>query len=290
MMTQQNYTIHSDFADELAASSSKDEAYSHTVRTHGAVTIHHIRVHRYPNELDREVGDYISVAFSSLQDYSGRMETANALCGVLSDLMKPYQPLEKILVIGLGNRFITSDALGPGVTKELLVTAHLYQEGRRELLAGTRNVAVLAPGVMGQTGLESSAIIKSVADYYKPDLILAIDALATRSLKRINRVVQVNNTGIQPGSGVGNPRRQLNEAVCGVPVIALGVATVTSVGAILQEALDDPQLCDSLLQGMEQTQLDLVVTPKAMDDELRQLIQTLSSAINQALHPGYANL
>ena len=104
----------------------------------------------------------------------------------------------------MGNRFITSDALGPQAANEILVTAHLYEHEDPAYLKGTRNVAVLQPGVMGQTGLESLSIVQSVAQSYQPDLVIAIDALATRNIARINRVVQINNTGIQPGSGVGN--------------------------------------------------------------------------------------
>ncbi len=106
--------------------------------------------------------------------------------------------ISKILVIGLGNREIISDALGPYVASKLLVTAHLYENEDKAYLKGTRNVAVLSPGVMGQTGMESFSIVKSVTQMYHPDLIIAIDALATRNLNRINRVIQLNDTGIQP--------------------------------------------------------------------------------------------
>lgn len=103
----------------------------------------------------------------------------------------------------LGNRFITSDALGPQVARNILVTSHLYAQGHAHQLQGTRNVAVLAPGVMGQTGLESSSIIQSVSGVYHPDVIIAVDALATRTIRRINRVIQINNTGIQPAAAWG---------------------------------------------------------------------------------------
>ena len=200
--------------------------------------------------------------------------------------------VKKILVVGLGNRMITSDALGPGVASEILVTAHLYEYEAAAMLKGTRNVAVIQPGVMGQTGIESSCIIESVAQKYEPDLIIAIDALATRNMRRINRVVQINNTGIQPGSGVGNHRKSLNEESLHVPIIAIGVATVTSVGAILKETMDACELdFDAALETMKECKhLDLVVTPKSMDDELKHLIYVVSEGINRFVHPQYEQL
>ena len=200
--------------------------------------------------------------------------------------------MKKILVVGLGNRFITSDALGPGVANEILVTAHLYAQQSSRMLKGTRNVAVLQPGVMGQTGLESLSIVQSVTALYKPDLVIAIDALATRNLNRINRVIQINNTGIQPGSGVGNHRMALNEDSLHVPVIAIGVATVTSIGAILNEALDQAEINrEAILESVYGNKhLDLVVTPKSMDDELKHLIYIVSQSLNRFLHPDFLKL
>ena len=144
---------------------------------------------------------------------------------------------------------------------------------------------------MGQTGLESSSIIQSVSGVYHPDVIIAVDALATRTIRRINRVIQVNNTGIQPGSGVGNHRLALSEETLHVPVIAMGVATVTSIGAILSEALESHDERDAILSGIaKEGRLDLVVTPKSMDDELDQLVHVMGRALNLALHPGYPEL
>ena len=140
----------------------------------------------------------------------------------------------------------------------------LYANEDHDMLKGTGNVAVIQPGVMGQTGLESSAIVKSVCEEYQPDVVFVIDALATRNTGRINRVIQINNTGIRPGSGVGNHRHALNEEELHVPVIAIGVATVTSIGAILSEALDplDDEKEEMLEQLAQKNHLDLVVTPK----------------------------
>ena len=184
----------------------------------------HVCSHRADNVLGKQPGDYISIEFDSLHEHEAREEVIESLRAALCALMK--DTVRRILVIGLGNRFITSDALGPQVARNILVTSHLYAQGHAHQLQGTRNVAVLAPGVMGQTGLESSSIIQSVSGVYHPDVIIAVDALATRTIRRINRVIQVNNTGIQPGSGVGNHRLALSEETLHVPVIATRVGGI----------------------------------------------------------------
>ena len=197
-----DYQIRSDFADEIISGSSEEEAYSHQTNEGEHVRVSHVCIHRADNVLGKQPGDYISIEFDSLHEHEAREEVIESLRAALCALMK--DTVRRILVIGLGNRFITSDALGPQVARNILVTSHLYAQGHAHQLQGTRNVAVLAPGVMGQTGLESSSIIQSVSGVYHPDVIIAVDALATRTIRRINRVIQINNTGIQPGSGVGN--------------------------------------------------------------------------------------
>ena len=245
------------------------------------------------NELGKAKGDYVSIECKDLYDHDIREQMVDAILENLQHMSANMNiKMKKILVVGLGNRFITSDALGPGVANEILVTAHLYAQQSSRMLKGTRNVAVLQPGVMGQTGLESLSIVQSVTALYKPDLVIAIDALATRNLNRINRVIQINNTGIQPGSGVGNHRMALNEDSLHVPVIAIGVATVTSIGAILNEALDQAEINrEAILESVYGNKhLDLVVTPKSMDDELKHLIYIVSQSLNRFLHPDFLKL
>lgn len=290
---KEHYSIRSDFADEVEACQSKHDTFTHEKMEYGSIKTSYIRILSKENVLGKEIGDYVSIQFENLFDHEER----ERIVGVIDDMMdKMLNHMScnpnKILIVGLGNRFVTSDALGPGVANEILVTAHYYRHEEYDMLKGTRNVAVLQPGVMGQTGLESFEVVKSVAHSYDPDLIIVIDALATRNLQRINRVVQINNTGIQPGSGVGNHRLALNEKTLGVPVIAIGVATVTSIGAILSESLEMAAVDkDEILQQIhEKNHLDLVVTPKAMDDELKHLIYLISESLNRAMHPAYLDL
>lgn len=289
----EHYTIRSDFADEAEACEKTNDTFTHEKLQYGTIKSSYIRILKEENVLGKEIGDYVSIQFENLFDHEERENIVKVICEQMHRMLKHMKlKPKKILVVGLGNRFITSDALGPGVANEILVTAHYYRYEDKQMLKGTRNVAVLQPGVMGQTGLESFAIVQSVAKEYEPDLIFAIDALATRNIQRINRVVQINNTGIQPGSGVGNHRCALNETTLGIPVIAVGVATVTSIGAILSESLELADIDkDAVLQNIhEKNHLQLVVTPKSMDDELKHLIYLVSESLNRVIHPDYQKL
>ena len=287
------YQIRSDFADEADVCTLDHETFTHEKTVRGHIESSYIKVLEKENALGKEIGDYVSVQFERLFDHEEREAIVKEVCDQLQKMIRSMKlKPKKILIVGLGNRFITSDALGPEVADDILVTAHYYAHEDRKMLKGTRNVAVIQPGVMGQTGLESFAIVKSVAEEFQPDLIIAVDALATRSVTRINRVIQINNTGIQPGSGVGNHRSALTQESLGVPVIAIGVATVTSIGAILSELLEQSQISvsDVLDELSQREQLDLVVTPKSMDDELKQLVYLVSQSINRFIHPQYLKL
>lgn len=293
MKMNRKYQIRSDFADEIISADIKSKTYEHLEKRNEYIKSNYIKVLSKDNELGKEQGDYVSIECHELSDHIIRENMIQAIQENLVHMCdNMHICIRKILVVGLGNRFITSDALGPGVANEILVTAHLYANEDKKVLKGTRDVAVLTPGVMGQTGLESLAIVQSVAASYQPDLIIVVDALATRNIARINRVVQINNTGIQPGSGVGNHRLSLSEETLHIPVIAIGVATVTSIGAILNEALDQVDVKkEAILNSIyDHAHLNLVVTPKSMDDELKHLIYIVSQSLNRYLHPNFENL
>lgn len=290
---EKHYQIRTDFADEAEGCTLKEDTFTHEKTIHGNIQSSYIKVLQKENALGKEIGDYVSVQFDELFDHDQREDIIDEVCKQLQKMLRSMKlKVKKVLVVGLGNRFITSDALGPEVSDDILVTSHYYANEDKKMLKGTRNVAVIQPGVMGQTGLESYAIVKSVCQQFAPDLIIAVDALATRSISRINRVIQINNTGIQPGSGVGNHRSALTQESLGIPVIAVGVATVTSIGAILSDLLSESTLNqqDLLEELSKRQQLDLVVTPKSMDDELKQLVYLVSESINRFIHPQYLTL
>lgn len=287
------YAIRTDFADEEMYIHKKNKTYEHSEQSNEYIRRHCIDVLDKNNDLGKDVGTYVSIECQKMDDQVGRVKMIEAICESLTTMCTEMKlEMNRILVVGLGNRYITSDALGPNVADDILVTSHLYALQDHSTLTGTRNVAVLQPGVMGQTGLETSVIVKAVAQSYHPDLIIVVDALATRNMKRINRVVQINNTGIQPGSGVGNYREPLNAKTMQVPLIAIGVATVTSVGAIIKQTMEDiGALDEQIMDRLNQLKhLDLIVTPKAMDDELKHLVFVVSQSLNYFLHPSYETL
>ncbi len=142
------------------------------------------------------------------------------------------------LIVGLGNWNVTPDALGPMVCENLLVTRHLFELQPEHVEEGYRPVSALAPGVMGLTGIETSDIIFGVVEKTKPDFVIAIDALASRSIERVNSTIQISDTGIHPGSGVGNKRKELSQETLGIPVIAIGVPTVVDAVSITSDAID----------------------------------------------------
>jgi len=142
------------------------------------------------------------------------------------------------LVVGLGNWNVTPDALGPQVCENLLVTRHLFELSPENVEEGYRPVSALAPGVMGLTGIETSDIIFGVVEKTKPDFVIAIDALASRSIERVNSTIQISNTGIHPGSGVGNKRKEISQETLGIPVIAVGIPTVVDAVSITSDTID----------------------------------------------------
>lgn len=175
----------------------------------------------------KPIGNYITIESESMKDNDA--EAHEEIIKIMAKKLGQLHNLNKnaaVLAAGLGNWQVTPDALGPKVIEKLLVTRHMNDVLPEELQAQVRSVAAIAPGVMGTTGIETGEIIKGVSEKIKPDLIVAIDALAARRTSRINATIQMTDTGINPGSGLGNMRMRLNKDTLGVPVIAIGVPTV----------------------------------------------------------------
>ena len=204
---------------------------------------------------------------------------ARAVAGELAGLMEGVPTGGLALVVGLGNRAITPDALGPKVHDYTLVTRHLV-EGCPEHFGGFRPVAALSAGVLGTTGMESGELVQAVCRRLEPACVVAVDALASRSLKRLCRTVQLSDTGIAPGSGVGNHRAALDRASLGVPVLAVGVPTVVDGATLAADLLGTAEL-PPLGEGR-----DLLVTPKDIDSQVSDLAKVIGYGIGLALHPG----
>lgn len=212
----------------------------------------------------------------------------------LAEQLKKLLPRKRdsVLVAGLGNRNITPDALGPCAADHLRVTRHIIREYGERALGDEKTpmISAVVPGVMAQTGMETLEILRGVVREIKPDVVLLIDALAARSTKRLNCTIQLTDTGICPGSGVGNYRCGLNAETLGVPVIGIGIPTVVDAGTIvhdavaeLLESLEDAEIDEFLSELVSPSLREMFVTPKDIDDTISRLSFTLSEGINLAL-------
>ena len=231
--------------------------------------------------LGKPRGSYVTL---TLEGLAGREEdifqrAVRAVAGELTKLLQGLPPGGLVLVAGLGNRAITPDAIGPKVHENTLVTRHLVRQ-MPEHFGDLRPVASLAAEVMGTTGVESSELVRAVCEKLQPVCVVAVDALASRSLKRLCRTVQLADTGITPGSGVGNHRMGLTRDTLGVPVIAVGVPTVVEAATLAADLMGTDDLPD-LNEGRE-----LLVTPKDIDSQVRDLAKVIGYGLSMALQPG----
>ena len=210
---------------------------------------------------------------------------------------------DDILVVGLGNRFVTPDSLGPKVITDIEITRHLLKYAPQYLEPGTRPVSAVSPGVLGTTGIETFEIIKGIVDNIKPKLLIVIDALASRSIERISSTIQIADTGIVPGSGVENARKSLNQESLGIPVIALGIPTVVDLGTIIDEGLDlfitklqekaesneylnklkEKDNYEEIKEALTPNDYNMIVTPKEIDDLIEKMKDVIARGINFAV-------
>lgn len=226
--------------------------------------------------LGRHLGHYVTVEFSP------EKEDAQALAHALAKILQPWLPQTGcILVVGLGNDRMTPDALGPRAVRKILATRHLPPDfAQKTGLEGLRPVAALAPGVLAQTGMESSELVHSVVKDISPSAVIVIDAMAARAYQRLGRTIQLADSGISPGAGVDNARKELSKSTLGVPVISMGIPTVVDGGTLACELCglkDDSALPPSARQ--------LTVTPRDIDSMIERGAKQLSLGINAALQP-----
>ena len=241
--------------------------------------------------LGKPMGIYVTMEAKKLgePDEGYHREISECLAKELKDVVKLCCPKKEnaILVVGLGNRDVTADALGPRVLDNLYVTRHLAKLYGRSAVAETEKlVSCLEPGVMAKTGMETSEILSGVIRETKPDLVIVVDALAARSTRRLNRTIQITDTGIQPGSGVGNHRNSLTKESLGVPVIAIGVPTVVDAATIVGDALERLMGTEKAIYGNAFSDLNnMYVTGKDVDEIIKRVSFTISEGINVAFHP-----
>lgn len=191
-------------------------------------------------KLNKKKGRYITIEFNDVTDYNNRQKIIKNFSDELKNFIKVYNIKENFscLVIGLGNEKSTPDSLGPNTIDNILVTKHLFDLNGNNVEEGFRCVSAFNPGVMGVTGIETSEVIKSLISAVNPDFIIVVDALAASAISRVNKTIQMTDSGIHPGSGVGNHRKELSKDTLGIPVIAIGIPTVVDAVTIVSDTIN----------------------------------------------------
>ena len=261
-------------------------------------------------EMGKPKGTYITIEnpYMQVNDPDAHEKVIQVFAKELLTLL-PKSKDKSVLVVGLGNRNATPDALGPRVATKVVVTRHIEAKLPWQIDESVCDLSALTPGVMGITGIETSEIIRGVVDKIKPDYVLVVDALGARNAQRVNTTIQINNTGIQPGAGIGNKRKAINEKNMGCPVIAIGVPTVVDAATLVSDMMDhlinamlgetqDQEFYQMLQRLSKQEKYLLVkevlyphignmfVTPKEIDEVIEYLSNIISNGINIAMHPG----
>lgn len=258
--------------------------------------------------MKKPVGTYLTIEAPRLTvpDERGHEEVAQKLCELLRMLLKPKKEDYSVLVAGLGNREVTPDALGPRVAEKLTVTRHIVKEYGKYAMGreSVRLISAVVPGVTAQTGMETVEALRGIVAEIRPDFVIAVDALAARNSKRLNRTIQLSDTGISPGSGVGNHRRAITRETVGAPVIAIGVPTVVDAATIVNDTMENfikaLEASESLkgvgvvlsgysaaekyelIRELISPQLNgMFVTPKDIDETIERVSLTIAEGLNR---------
>ena len=256
--------------------------------------------------IGKPIGTYVTIDIKNLKLATD--EDIDKASNVVRDELKKIidshcESQDEILVVGLGNQFVTPDSLGPKVVSEIDVTKHFIKYTPQYVKEGTRSVCAIAPGVLGTTGIETSEIIKGIVDNIKPKMLVVIDSLASKSIERISSTVQISDTGIIPGGGVGNAREELSQSSIGIPVIAIGVPIVVESAVLVNDWLDlfigklqneaksndylnelkEKDNYEEIKESLNPTGYNMIVTPKEIDDLIENMKDVVAKAINFAV-------
>ncbi len=298
------FQVRTDLALEARESISEADGSLHGVKveenydeeTDIRVTRVEITTKNGARAMGKPMGTYVTIEAPGMlePDEGFHREVSDVLAEQLSKIIPGAGQEQEILVVGLGNRDVTADALGPHVVDNLCITRHIVREYGKAAYNRDRmnQVSSMEPGVMGKTGMEAAEIIKGVVEQTGPDVIIAIDALAARTTKRLNRTIQITDTGIHPGSGVGNHRNALTKESMGIPVIAIGVPTVVDAATIVMDAFE--KLLDGTGEADKREYLEecrnalaelhnMYVASKDIDAVIKRVSYTVSEGINMAL-------
>ena len=256
--------------------------------------------------LGKPIGNYVTLDIKNMKlvDEERIEQVATVLSYELKEVIKEHvSDTDDILVVGLGNIYVTPDALGPKVVPEIEVTRHILEYMPKAMPEDTRPVSAISPGVLGITGIETMEILKGIVDNIKPKMLIVIDALASRNIERISSSIQISDTGIVPGAGVNNTRKEISIRTLGIPVIALGIPTVVDLASITNDCIDifignlqEKAMSNDVLnelkardnyedikEALNVGEYNMIVTPKEIDELIENMKEIVARGINLAL-------
>ena len=272
------------------------------------ISVERVRITNKQGEeaIGKPIGNYITIDIKKLKIAQDEdiENSAEILSNELKKVLEEHIDKQgEVLVVGLGNIYVTPDALGPKVINEIEVTRHIINYLQQYVNEGTRMVSAISPGVLGTTGIETVEILKGIVDNIHPKLVIVIDALASRSIERISSTIQLSDTGIIPGAGVGNKRSEISEATLGIPVIAIGIPTVVETAVLVNDSLDlfitklqneaksndylnqlkEKDNYEEIKEALMPSDYNLIVTPKEIDDLIENMSEIVAMGINQSM-------
>lgn len=280
-----------ELAEEENVSVGEDDGVLFNKRDYGNnVTVVKIEIldERGEKMLEKPKGTYITIEAEGIIEEENQVKklAMNAIADELAELV-PFHNKLKVLVVGLGNNLVTPDSLGPSTLSKVRPTRHLFKFMKQDSDDEMSNVSCIIPGVMGNTGVESAELIKKAAELIKPDVIIVVDSLAARDISRLSTTIQITDTGISPGAGMGNNRAGINEETMGVRVIAIGVPTVIDITTVIRDTLvdnvDDLHMIENYLQDYK---FESIVTSTDIDVIIKEFSDVIANGINKVLHPG----
>ena len=300
----EQYEVRTDLALEASESLKTKEGHLNGIsvqenkipEVNALITKVKIETKNAAKRMGKPIGTYITMEVPELaEDDTGfHQEISSLLAEQIRELLGKEEKLEEksIMIVGLGNRAVTADALGPKVIDHLAVTRHILNTyGKEAYSTAVPSISAMEPGVMAKTGIETSEMVAGVVQKTHPDCLIVIDALAARSTKRLYTTIQISNTGISPGSGVGNHRNAINEEVMGIPVLAIGIPTVVDAATIVgdaceawwHESLKEPGPFPEEVRKYFHDLKNMYVTTKEIDEIIECISYTVSEALNSAL-------
>ena len=256
--------------------------------------------------IGKKKGVYVTIDLKDLKTSSEEeiQKASNILSNEIKEIIQNHvQSKDDIMVVGLGNIYVTPDSLGPKVINEIDVTRHIIKYLPQYIDENSRPVTAISPGVLGTTGIETYEILKGIVDNVKPKLLIVIDALASRSIERISSTIQISDTGIVPGAGVGNTRKEISKSTLGIPVIALGIPTVVESAVLVNDCLDlliekmqneaksnvylnqlkEQDNYETIKEVLNPQNYNMIVTPKEIDDLIENMKDVVARGINMSL-------